>query len=123
MSLVHVERVHRVSLVAARGELDAFTAPELEDAFARAASSSSETGGIVVDLASVSFLDSTALGIVVRALRAIQERGRGAQIVLPDGPARRIFELTTLDRVLPVAPTRAAALAALAAQGDANGSE
>ena len=34
-------------------------------------------------------------------------------IVLPAGPARRIFEITTLDRVLALAPSRADALAAL----------
>ena len=61
----------------------------------------------------MSFLDSTALGVVVRELRAANERGREARIVLPRGPARRIFEITTLDRVLPVAPGLAEALAEL----------
>jgi hypothetical protein len=35
--------------------------------------------------------------------------------VLPEGFARRIFEITTLDRVLPVAGTRDEALATLRA--------
>jgi hypothetical protein len=33
--------------------------------------------------------------------------------VLPTGTARRIFEITTLDRALPVAATRSDALAEL----------
>jgi len=53
---------------------------------------------------------------------AIPERYGGAgaglaevQVVLPSGSARRIFEITTLDRVLPVAPSRDEGLAALGA--------
>ena len=66
---------------------------------------------LIVDLGAVSFLDSTALGVVVRTIRAVDERRDRARIVLPTGPARRIFEITTLDRVLPVARDRAEALA------------
>ena len=71
---------------------------------------------LVVDLAAVSFLDSTALGAVVRSLREVGERGGQALVVLPDGAARRIFEITTLDSALPVAESRAAAVGSLSRQ-------
>ena len=64
-----VDRSAAVTVVRARGELDAFSAPDLEAAFADAGA---ETH-VVVDLHSVSFLDSTALGAVVRAVRDIGE--------------------------------------------------
>ncbi len=98
-------------VIAAGGELDAFAAPELSDAFANVAGADR----VVVDLEAVSFLDSTALGVVVRAVRGIDERSGSSRIVLPAGPARRIFEITTLDRVLPISPNRAHAVAALTA--------
>ena len=69
---------------------------------------------ILADLGDVSFLDSTALGVLVRAVRKFDENGSRVRIVLPTGSARRIFEITTLDRVLPVAATRSEALAELA---------
>jgi hypothetical protein len=47
---------------------------------------------------------------LVRAVRDVGGRGGTIRVVLPAGTARRIFEITTLDRVLPVAPTRADAL-------------
>ena len=97
-------------VVAAGGELDAYAAPDLSQAFTSVA----DEDRIVVDLETVSFLDSTALGIVVKAMREVGERGGSCLIVLPAGPARRIFELTTLDRVLAVAPTRTDALGAFA---------
>lgn len=97
-------------VVSAGGELDAYAAPDLSQAFTSVAGEDR----IVVDLETVSFLDSTALGIVVRAIREIDERHGRCLIVLPAGSARRIFEITTLDRVLAVAPSRADALDTLA---------
>jgi anti-sigma B factor antagonist len=99
----------RATVVTASGELDAFVVDDLTDAFDAA----SRDARIVVDLTAVSFLDSTALGLVVRAVRDVGGRGGAIRVVLPDGTARRIFEITTLDRVLPVADSRSDALAEL----------
>ena len=110
MHRVEIDRSAAVAVVAASGELDAYAAPDLSQAFTSVAGENR----IVVDLETVSFLDSTALGIVVRAIREIDERSGKSLIVLPTGSARRIFEITTLDRVLAVSPSRASAVATLA---------
>ena len=110
MHRVEVDRSAAVVVVAAGGELDAYAAPDLSQAFTSVA----DEDRIVVDLETVSFLDSTALGIVVRAIREIDGRSGRSLIVLPAGPARRIFEITTLDRVLAIAPSRGEALAEFA---------
>lgn len=60
-------------------------------------------------------MDSTVLGLIVRASRELTEAGARVRIVLPMGSARRIFEITALDDVLPIAETRSAALAELEA--------
>ena len=111
MHRVDIDRSAEVAVIVTGGELDAYAAPDLSDAFAQV----SQEHRVVVDLDAVSFLDSTALGVVVRALREVDGRDGQARIVLPAGSARRIFEITTLDRVLPIASTRAQALAALVA--------
>jgi len=100
-----------IATVVGRGELDAFAAPELERAFGAVVSSSH----LLVDLSGVSFMDSTALGCVVRAASDCEQRGASLQVLLPTGSARRIFEITTLDRALPVAESRRSALARLSA--------
>jgi anti-sigma B factor antagonist len=64
----------------------------------------------VVDLTGVAFMDSTALGTLVGAVRRVREVGGEFRIVLPESPARRIFEITGLEDVLDVHPSRAAAL-------------
>jgi len=107
--------MHRISvdtlpegavIVSAEGELDAYAAPELTESFATVA----EARQVVVDLSAVSFMDSTALGILVRTIREIGERGDSVRLVLPETSARRIFEITMLDQVLPLAATREDAL-------------
>jgi anti-sigma B factor antagonist len=110
MHRVTIDRSASVATIVAGGELDAYGAPELSSAFSELARDTC----VVVDLGAVSFMDSTALGVVVRSVREIEERGDDSRVVLPRGTARRIFEITMLDRVLPVAETRAQALAALA---------
>jgi len=109
---VRIERDRGVGVLRASGELDAFVAPDLESAFAGLA----DERVVLVDLGPVSFMDSTALGIVVRGVRAFRDRDVVARVVLPGGTARRIFEITALEDVLPVASDRATALDDLAAR-------
>jgi len=104
------------TVVIAQGELDAYVAPHLSAVLERAAAR--DDGGVVVDLEEVAFMDSTALGVVVRAVRKLGESGRRVKVVLPRGTARRVFEITTVDRVLPVAHSRARALAELVGRVD-----
>jgi anti-anti-sigma factor len=97
-----------IAVLVAEGELDAYTEPLLRRALERAELDGDRN--LVLDLSAVSFLDSTALRVIVRAVRMVDERGCEARVVLPATTARRIFEITTLDRVLPVAGSRADAV-------------
>jgi len=102
------------AVVTLQGELDAHDASRLREHFAAALADASEDASsprLVLDLEAVDFLDSTALGAIVGALRRTREAGGEVGIVLPAGSARRIFEITGLDAILDVYPSRAAALA------------
>jgi anti-anti-sigma factor len=110
---VAVDRTRNAAIVHASGELDAFVAPELACAFAQVKGASR----VVADLGLVSFMDSTALGLVARAARELEAAGGGFRVVLPRGTARRIFEITGLDGALPVAGDLESALDELAAGG------
>jgi anti-sigma B factor antagonist len=106
---IDVEHEGDAGVVRAHGELDAFAAPDITESFELVSSSPR----VVVDFSAVTFLDSTALGLVVRGVRRLREHGAGVRVVLPLGTAAKIFELTTLDRVLPVSGSRDEALAEL----------
>jgi len=103
---IHIDHEQETAVLTAQGELDAYAAPDLGSGLETAGS----RGPFVADLSKVSFMDSTALGVLVRALKDAAARGVAARVVLPQGAARRIFEITTLDRVLPVADSPSAAL-------------
>lgn len=51
------------------------------------------------------------LGVLAGAGRRIAQRGGELRIVCIDPNITRIFELTLLDRLLPIYPSRTAALA------------
>ncbi len=91
------------------GELDAFDAPGLREAFHSLMDD--EPGVIVLDLSAVAFLDSTVLGTIVGLLRRVREGGGELRTVLPDTTALRIFEITGLVAALDVWPSREAAVA------------
>lgn len=95
------------TVIAAEGEVDAYAAPELRELLARRY----DDGRVVFDLTAVSFMDSTALGLVARGVRELGEAGHEVYVVLPRSTARRIFEITTLDRLLPVRASLRDALA------------
>lgn len=118
MTGIRLAREEGAAVVTARGELDAFNADELTETFGNLDGSEA----VVIDLSRVSFLDSTALGCIVRKVNEVVERGGRASVVLPDTNARRIFEITTLDRVLPTADSREEALREVA-PGDSPGGD
>jgi anti-sigma B factor antagonist len=106
---VDIERTGRVVVVWASGELDAFAVTDLEAAFAEVG----EVRRVVADLERVSFMDSTALGVLVRRVRELREADADVRVVLPRGTARRVFEITALDGALPIVADRAVTLAEL----------
>ncbi|MBA3380779.1 MAG: STAS domain-containing protein [Actinobacteria bacterium] len=98
MHTITVDSSPRANVVTASGELDAYVALDLAAALAEA-----DTGRrLIANLTAVSFMDSTALGLIVRTVRERNGRGDETRIVLPQGPARRIFEITALDEALPI---------------------
>ena len=101
MHRITVDTSPRANVVTASGELDAYVALDLAAALAEA-----DTGRrLIANLTAVSFMDSTALALLVRTVRERDKRGEETRIVLPRGTARRIFEITALDEALPVSPS------------------
>ncbi len=98
-------------LVAVRGEIDLFTAPELKAALVGAIDSGRTR--LVVDLSETTFLDSTALGVLIGTLKRLRTRDGVLSIVNTDGSIAKTFEITGLDQIFTIAETREAAIEAL----------
>ena len=98
-------------VVAVAGEIDLFTAPELKAALGEALDSGHTR--IVVDLAETTFLDSTALGVLIGAVKRLRSRDGVLTIVNTDPNIAKTFEITGLDQIFTIRPTRDEAVDAL----------
>src|SRR3954452_19019181 len=98
-------------VVAVRGEIDLFTAPELKSALAEAIEAGRSR--IVVDLTETSFLDSTALGVLIGTVKRLRARDGRLTIVNVDPNIAKTFEITGLDQIFTIRSSRGEALAAL----------
>lgn len=71
-----------------------------------------DSGNVVLDLAELIMLDSTALGVVAGTGRALHSSGRELYLAAPNERVALLFKLTALDTVFPVVPTVESALGA-----------
>lgn len=94
-------------VIAVSGEIDVATAPQLRECLHRVIAQGEST--IVLDLLGVTFLDSTALGVLVGALKRCREVGGDLHIVVADPRIMKIFEITGLTNVFTIAPSLQAA--------------
>jgi anti-sigma B factor antagonist len=105
-----------VHLVAVGGEIDLHTAPRLDEALFGAIGDGAQR--VLVDLAGTTFVDSTVLGILVRAHRCLNDCGGRLVIVSDDPRILRTLALTGLDRMLSVESSLTATVADLSMDGE-----
>ena len=107
MKMMENVRNGRTVLTVAEARLDAANAPELREALHGCI----DTGKtqLVLDLSAVSFMDSSALGALISAVKKLGPLG-GLSIVGSRGPVARLFSVTRMDRVFALHPSVEAAL-------------
>jgi anti-anti-sigma factor len=85
-------------VVALSGDLDIATAPTARDAIERA--ELDQPALLVVDLARVTFLDSTGMGLIAAAHLRARDSDRRLVVVRPPVPVIDAFEVTGLATLL-----------------------
>jgi len=94
-------------VIAVSGEIDVATAPQLRECLHRVIAEGGNT--VVLDLLGVTFLDSTALGVLVGALKRCRELGGDLHVVVADPRIMKIFEITGLTNVFTITDSLQAA--------------
>jgi anti-anti-sigma factor len=102
-----VEPVDGSVVVRLAGELDLYNAEEVRAALTQAIESGPRR--VVVDMAEVEFVDSTALGVLIEARSKLGREGLA--LAAPQLDTRRTRQVSGLDRHLPVHDTVEQALA------------
>jgi anti-sigma B factor antagonist len=101
-----------VRVLRVAGDVDFDVAPQ----FKRRISSYIDAGerGVVIDLSAVDFIDSTAIGVLVGAIKRLRLAGGSLAVVCDNDEVRGIFEAVGLEHVIPLHNSPEDALAALA---------
>ncbi len=88
----------RVYLVEAAGDLDLTSAPALSTSLE--AAEASDAPSVVLDMTGVTFLDSSAINVVLRHRSRLLDLGRTLELRAPVPAVRRVLEVTGLAAVL-----------------------
>jgi anti-sigma B factor antagonist len=102
-----VDRRDGATVVSLSGELDLYNAEDVRKALLECCAD--EPAVLVVDLEQVTFIDSTALGVLIEARSRLNDRS-GFRLAAPGLETRRALEVSGLDRHFSVHDTVEAAL-------------
>lgn len=112
-----VEDGDEVAVVVAGGELDYAASPQLKARIAEHVEAGRRR--LVLDLSTVTFIDSTAIGVLMGAVMRLDELGGGSVVVCAEENKRvlRIFEMVGIDSLVELHSSREEAISALATAG------
>ncbi len=99
---VDVQPVDGQVVVRLHGELDMATAPALHQALAGAFDGAGTS--IVIDLANLTFMDSTGIAVLLGACHQADEAGQSLVVRSPRRPVLKAFRLTGVDKILAIEP-------------------
>ena len=94
-----VDADRRVAHIRVAGEIDVATAPLLQDAIMAQIHCRTNT---IADLADVSFMDASGVGMLIKADQLARRRGVRLTVTHPTGLVARVLRLTQADRILDI---------------------
>jgi len=111
MTLNITELENSVKQISLNGRMDIFGSQEIETRFT--AATASESSKIILDLSEVDFMASIGIGVIVRAVNALLQRGGKLVILNPQANVRDALEMTLITKVAPIINDLESALALL----------
>ncbi len=87
----------------AAGEIDVSTASKLRERLDAAIDRG--TALVVVDLSSVTFIDSTGLGVLIGTSKRVEDAGGALRVVATEPRILKLFEITGLTERFAIAPS------------------
>jgi anti-sigma B factor antagonist len=97
---LHSEKTGNSVLLKITGDFDVQVARRATDELTQV--ESAEPDPLVIDLREVSFMDSTAMGVIAGAHARVTAAGRRFAVVAPPVGVRHAFEISGLDEVVTI---------------------
>ncbi len=116
MKIERREDADALMRVAASGEVDAYTGPELLEALTDSLEQSEGPTWLLVDLTAVQYLDSIGLGILVQAAKQAAQGGGAMAVACRTPVVLKVFDISGTREMLGVRETVEAASALLQAR-------
>ena len=91
-------------VISLAGEVDLYTAPEFKQQLLEVIGQGGKQ--VIVDFSDTTFIDSTTLGVLVGGVKRLRANDGQLSLVCSDRNITKIFEITGLDRVFTIYPTR-----------------
>lgn len=88
------------AILTVSGEVDLSTSPQLDGAVIDAVAQ--ELTHLTIDLSNVSFLDSSGLSVIVKALKRSRDAGAKFDVVATNERVLKVFSITGLDTVITI---------------------
>src|ERR1700761_7408396 len=98
-------------VISLAGEVDLYTAPEFKEQLLEVITQGAQH--VVVDFTNTTFIDSTTLGVLVGGVKRLRTNDGELSLVCSDRNITKIFEITGLDKVFTIYPTREEAVSAI----------
>ena len=102
-------------VISLTGEVDLYTAPEFKQQLLNVIAEGGKD--VVVDFTDTTFIDSTTLGVLVGGVKRLRTNDGQLSLVCSDRNITKIFEITGLDRVFTIYPTRDEAVSKVSSSG------
>jgi anti-sigma B factor antagonist len=91
-------------VISLAGEVDLYTAPEFKQQLLEVIGQGGKE--VIVDFSDTTFIDSTTLGVLVGGVKRLRTNDGQLSLVCSDRNITKIFEITGLDRVFTIYPSR-----------------
>ncbi len=111
MADVTIERQDDVLSADVSGRIDGSSVVQFEEAF-RAAIEDSDRA-VIMDFENLFYISSAGLRAILLTAKSLQSRNAKLVLCSLADPIREVFEISGFDKVLPIHPTKAEALASL----------
>jgi anti-sigma B factor antagonist len=104
-----------VHVIKGGGEIDLHAAPEFRERLHELIDAGERR--LVIDISEATFIDSTAVGVLMGGLKRLGSVGGSLAVVCDDENVLKIFEIMGVDWLIPIRRSRDEAISAMARAG------